>query len=63
MLFNLTSKRLFACKYYESAILCYKENGPFFGDAELKIFAPFNGEENGISCSNKLSYRIPADQK
>jgi hypothetical protein len=35
MLFNLTTKKLFKCKYEGYAIMCKKKNGPTFGNGEL----------------------------
>jgi hypothetical protein len=35
MLFNLTTRTVFKCKFHQDAITCGENRGPYFGNGEL----------------------------
>ena len=63
MLFNLTTHTSFPCKYPSRAILCSKDNGPYFGLRELSAYEPFNKENACSSYTNDSGYSIPRNSE
>jgi hypothetical protein len=59
MLLNLSSELSFPCIKEEWALFFYKRWGPSFGNFELKIGSPLNGEKNCYSFANYPAYNIP----
>ncbi len=59
MLLNLSSKLSFPCIKKEWGLKCNKDWGPSFGNLELYIDSPLNGEENCWSHANYPAYKIP----
>ncbi len=55
MVLNLTSKKSFPCKQKDWAIYCTKNNGPYFGNGELRADSPFN---QGAHCASSINGRI-----
>jgi TLD len=43
ILFNLTTNQSFKVSDNSKSIKCSKERGPVFGDGELSVLEPFNG--------------------
>ena len=58
MLFNLTEERSYSILQPEKAIYCFKYAGPCFGNEELYLEQPFNGENLCRSFSNQGVFDI-----
>ena len=59
MLLNLSSKLSYPCKYEHRGLFCNKNWGPSFGNLELAIESPLNGERKCWSYANYQAYNIP----
>jgi hypothetical protein len=45
------------------AIVCGKDNGPYFGNGELAAEEPFNGDNKCYSYANRGGYNIGKDRE
>jgi hypothetical protein len=63
LLFNLALKTFFPCKKQTHALKNSVSFGPSFGDNELSVRAPFNGENNCWSNTNKIGYKLEKDSE
>jgi hypothetical protein len=60
----LSRSRSFPCKKHKDAIYCWKNWGPDFGVAELKVYEePFNKPDACWSHNDSLVYRIPVNSE
>ena len=62
MLFNLSQEREFKNTGTGEEIYCDTGYGPYYGNAELVAYQPFNGNGNCESWANTSAYKIPEDE-